>query len=183
MSSFWTRFKETLCDHDDSVWSNLAYPAAALFAPTITAGLVVAVLGFNLAVMSGMYHHHYDDRAAKRDVWAMLAYVSGIASVPIAAFESIGSVSAYGVPLLAAIVYWNETPRNAARRDLHVGLWAVAGIVLAGLHAGWIVLLPAGVFACAVIVRRFLEGHSDSLVHSLWHVLGGVAAALLLFLL
>jgi len=181
MSSFWTRLKDTLCDHDDSVWSNLAYPAAALFAPTITAGLVVAVLGFSLAVMSGMYHHHYDDRAAKRDVWAMLAYVSGVASVPIAAFESIG-VSVYGVPLLAAIAYW-EPPRNAARRDLHVGMWAAAGIVLAGLHAGWIVLLPAGVFGCAVIIRRFLEGHSDSLMHSLWHVLGGVAAALLLFLL
>lgn len=183
MSSFWTRLKETLCDHDDSVWSNFAYPAAALFAPTTTCGLVVAVLGFNLAVMSGMYHHHYDNRAAKRDVWAMLAYVSGIASAPIAAFESIGSVWAYGVPLFAAIVYWNETPRDGMRRDLHVGLWAAAGIVLAGFHAGWIVLVPAGVFVCAVIVRRFLERHSDSLVHSLWHVLGGTAAALHLFLL
>jgi len=180
MSLFWTRLKETLCDHDDSVWSNLAYPAAALSAPSVLGALSVALTGANLALWSGVYHHYYDDRAARRDVWAMLVYLVGVSAVSISFLTGSG---AYVLPLMAGIVYWRWTPRDAFLRDLNVGGWALVALGFGALEVGYWILVPALIFLGSVFIRRVLESDSDGWRHSLWHFLGGISVWALLFLL
>ena len=57
------------------------------------------------------------------------------------------------------------------------GIFAVLALVGAALVAGWWVLLPAGLFAVALLVRLVLDPGDTTWGHAVWHVLVALAVA------
>jgi len=155
---------------DDVVWSNWAYPLAALGAQSLIAALTVALTGTALALASGAYHAAYSDYTQKLDTTAMMGYLSSVTGCLVAGWVG---------PVLAAVAYafyWLVETDS----QIHVPAWAVLALSVVAVKAGWWALVPAALFASAGTLQ--LTTDSDSWLHSLWHVAGAAAAGAGLYL-
>jgi hypothetical protein len=158
-------------DHDDDVvWTNLAYPLAAIGAQSLTAAVTVAVTGTALALASGAYHAVYSDYTQCLDTTAMMGYLSSVTGCLL--YPWLGGVLAP----MAYAVYWTVETDS----QVHVPLWAATALGIVAAQAGWWALVPAGLFVAAGTLQ--LTTDSDSWLHSLWHVLGAAAAGAALYL-
>jgi len=155
---------------DDVVWSNAAYPLAAVMAQTWPQAVAVGVAGLFLALGSGVFHATYDRWAQRLDVTGVMTYVAAAVAVILAQW----TVWAYVLVPLAAMVYWDIAWEMNS--FYHVPAWAAVGLTALGIQVGAWVLVPAGLFLCAGIVK-VREPDSDSALHSLWHVLSAAAVA------
>jgi len=158
-------------DHDDDVvWTNLAYPLAALGCSSPLAAGVVTGAGIMLAIASGAYHATYSDYAQKLDTTAMMGYLSSVTGCLVLPW--VGAVLA----AVAYPFYWLiETDSQ-----IHVPSWAAVALSVVAVKAGWWALVPTLLFVAAGTLQ--LTTDSDSWLHSLWHVLGAAAAGVALYL-
>jgi len=158
-------------DHDDDVvWSNLAYPLAALAAQTSPAAVAVGLAGAALAIGSAAYHSVYEDWAQRLDIAGVMGYVAAAVSVVLAQW----TFAAYLVPVVAYGLYYQSWDR--INSFVHVPAWAAVGLIALAIQQGAWVLLPGGLFLAAGIVKT-REPNSDHWVHSLWHLLSAGAVA------
>jgi len=155
---------------DDVVWSNLAYPLAAIGAQSLTAALTVALTGTALALASGAYHAVYSDYTQKLDTVSMMGYLASVTGSLLYPW--------LGAPLaVAAYVFYWTTETDS---QIHVPAWSACALSIVAVKAGWWALVPAALFAGAGALQ--LTTDSDSWLHSLWHVLGAAAAGTALYL-
>ncbi len=155
---------------DDVVWSNWAYPAAAIGAQSLKAAVTVALTGTALALASGAYHAVYSRYTQKLDTTAMMGYLSSVTGCLVAGWVG---------PALAAVAYpfyWLVETDS----QIHVPVWAVLALCIVAVKAGWWALVPGALFVSAGALQ--LTTDSDSAWHSLWHVLGAAAAGTALYL-
>lgn len=156
---------------DDVVWSNAAYPLAALGAWGSPLGIfVVAVTGTLLAIGSSAYHAAYNDDTRKLDTVSMMGYLSSVTGCLV--------VPWLGAPLAVAAyaVYWmTETDSQ-----IHVPAWSACALAIVAAKVGWWALVPLALFVSAGTLQ--LTTGTDSWLHSLWHVLGAAAAGTALYL-
>jgi len=155
---------------DDVVWSNWAYPAAAIGAQSLTAALTVALTGAALALASGAYHAVYSRYTQKLDTTAMMGYLSSVTGCLVMPWVG---------PVLAAVAYpfyWLVETDS----QIHVPAWSACALGIVAAKAGWWALVPGALFAGAGTLQ--LTTDSDSWLHSLWHVLGAAAAGVALYL-
>jgi hypothetical protein len=158
-------------DHDDDVvWSNLAYPFAALGAQSLTAAITVALTGTALALASGAYHAVYSDYTQKLDTTAMMGYLSSVTGCLL--YPWLGAVLA---PIAYAVYWTMETDSQ-----VHVPAWSAVALSVVAVKAGWWALVPLALFVGAGTLQ--LTTDSDSWLHSLWHILGAAAAGVGLYL-
>jgi len=155
---------------DDVVYSNLVYILPALFAPTYAGRVILSLTGAALVGGSAVYHATYTREGQSLDVSAMMTYVAALACAVAAQW----TVWAW-VPLpLAAYAYWRYPWRVDSY--VHVPLWAGAALVMLAVQAGWWAALPAAPALAGGAIKIYDPG-PDRLLHSLWHVLGGLAGA------
>lgn len=169
---------------DDSVYSNLWYVLPALVAVggveswTGAAWLRAVVLwasSVGLAGASAYYHAYYTRLGQRLDVTAMMTYLASLAATAAAPW----SLWAYaGVPVAGGL-YGRYTWQ--VNSYYHVPAWALLILLLAGVQIGWYALIPGGLFVAGGTIRLYDPG-ADTTLHSLWHALGGVAAASLVAL-
>jgi len=155
---------------DDVVWSNLAYPLAALGCSSPLAAGIVTGAGIMLAIASGAYHAAYSGYTQKLDTTAMMGYLSSVTGCLL--YPWLGGVLA---PMAYAFYWTVETDSQ-----IHVPVWSAYALFLVAFQAGWWALVPAALFAGAGTLQ--LTTDSDSWLHSLWHVLGAAAAGVALYL-
>lgn len=155
---------------DDVVWSNWAYPLAAIGAQSLTAALTVAVTGAALALASGAYHAVYSDYTQRLDTTAMMGYLSSVTGCLL--YPWLGAVLAP----IAYAVYWTVETDS----QIHVPAWSVVALSVVAVKAQWWALVPGLLFVGAGVLQ--LTTDSDSWLHSLWHVLGAAAAGVALYL-
>jgi hypothetical protein len=155
---------------DDVVWSNWAYPLAALGAQSLTAALTVALTGTALALASGAYHAVYSDYTQKLDTTAMMGYLSSVTGCLVAGWVGL-AFAAVAYPF-----YWLVETDS----QIHVPAWAAIALSVVAVKAEWWAVLPALLFTGAGALQ--LTTDSDSWLHSLWHVLGAAAAGTALYL-
>jgi len=106
-------------DHDDDVvWSNLAYPLAAIGAQSLTAALTVALTGTALALASGAYHAVYSDYTQRLDTTAMMGYLSSVTGSLL--YPWLGAVLA---PIAYAVYWTMETDSQ-----VHVPAWSAVDL-------------------------------------------------------
>lgn len=161
---------------EDDVWTNAAYPLSALGAwghPTTMA--VIAVLGTLLGIASALYHTTDARWAQRADVTAMMTYLWGLE----AALLPTETPWKWAVPVAAALAYGVYT--WSIDTQIHVPLAVDAIGIAMAVQVGWAALVPLAVFGVAALVRK-RSPHTDHLLHSIWHVLGALAAALALFI-
>jgi hypothetical protein len=155
---------------DDVVWSNWAYPVAAIGAQSLTAAVTVAVTGSLLALGSGAYHAAYNDFTRKLDTTAMMGYLSSVTGCLVAGWVG---------PVLATVAYpfyWLVETDS----QIHVPAWAAVALSVVAVKAGWWALVPGVLFVGAGTLQ--LTTGTDSWLHSLWHVAGAAAAGVALYL-
>ena len=155
---------------DDVVYSNLAYILPALFAPTYAAQAVLSLTGAALVGGSSVYHATYTREGQSLDVSTMLTYVASLACAVAAQW----TVWVWAVLPVAAVGYWAYPWRIDSY--VHVPLWAGAALAGLAVQVGWWAL-PAGVLFLAGGAIKVAQPGRDSLLHSLWHLLGGLAGA------
>jgi hypothetical protein len=155
---------------DDVVWTNAAYPLAAMGAQSLTAAVTVALTGTALAIASGAYHAAYSDYTQKLDTVSMMGYLSSVTGCLLYPW--------LGAPLAVAayVFYWTVETDS----QIHVPAWSAVALSVVAVKAGWWALLPAALFVAAGTLQ--LTTDSDSWLHSLWHVLGAAAAGVALYL-
>jgi len=156
---------------DDVVWSNAAYPLAALGAwGAPLAVFAVAVTGTLLAVGSGAYHAVYNSATRKLDTVSMMGYLVSVVGCLVSPW--------LGAPLAIAAYafYWTVETDS----QIHVPAWAAIALSVVAVQVGWCALVPAALFVAAGALQ--LTTDSDSWWHSLWHVLGAAAAGAALYL-
>lgn len=164
---------------DDVVWSNAAYllPAfTALWDAEWTAVALMGVAGAYLAYASGLYHAVYTRRSQRLDVHAMMTYLIALAAV----VASQWTPWAYAVVPLASAAYGRWTWDIDSY--VHVPLWGALTLTGVAVQAGWWTLVPAGLFALGGSIKLYDPG-ADTELHSLWHLAGGAAAAVVVGLL
>jgi len=155
---------------DDVVWSNWAYPLAAIGAQSLITAVTVAVTGAALALGSGAYHAAYSDYTQKLDTTAMMGYLSSVTVCLLYPW--------LGAPLaVAAYVFYWTTETDS---QIHVPAWAAVALSVVAVKAGWWSLVPGLLFVAAGTLQ--LTTDSDSWLHSLWHVAGAAAAGTALYL-
>jgi hypothetical protein len=155
---------------DDVVWSNWAYPAAAIGAQSLTAAVTVALTGTALALASGAYHAVYSDYTRKLDTVSMMGYLASVTGSLL--YPWLGLVLA---PIAYAVYWTTETDSQ-----IHVPAWSAVALAIVAVKAGWWALVPLALFVSAGTLQ--LTTDSDSWLHSLWHVLGAAAAGVALYL-
>jgi len=155
---------------DDVVWSNWAYPLAAIGCSSPLAALTVTVTGAALALASGAYHAAYSDYTQRLDTTAMMAYLASVT----------GCLAVWWVgPVLAAVAYgfyWTVETDS----QIHVPAWATCALGIVAVKSGWWAVLPGALFAGAGTLQ--LTTGTDSWLHSLWHAAGAAAAGTALYL-
>jgi len=154
---------------DDVVYSNLAYIAPALVAIDAVAQAVMAITGAALCAASAVYHATYTRQGQSLDVSAMHTYLAGLACV----VASQWTPWAWAVLPVAAIGYWMYPWR--VNSYVHVPLWAALTLGMLSVQVGAWALVPFGFFAAGGAIKVGQPG-ADTWLHSVWHVLGGVAA-------
>jgi len=155
---------------DDVVYSNLAFILPALLAPTYAAQVALSLTGAALVGGSAVYHATYTRSGQSLDVSAMMTYVAALAC----AVGAQWTVWAW-VPLpLAAYGYWRYPWR--INSYVHVPLWGLAVLVMLAVQAGWWAALPAAPALAGGAIKTHDPG-PDTWLHSVWHVLGGLAGA------
>jgi hypothetical protein len=155
---------------DDVVWSNWAYPAAAIGAQSLTAAVTVALTGTALTLASGAYHAAYSDYTQRLDTTAMMGYLSSVTVCLLYPW--------LGAPLaVAAYVFYWTTETDS---QIHVPAWAACALGIVAAKAGWWALVPGALFMSAGALQ--LRARTDSWLHSIWHILGSAAAGTALFL-
>jgi hypothetical protein len=155
---------------DDVVWSNLAYPLAAIGAQSLTAAVTVALTGSLLDLGSGAYHAAYSNYTQRLDTTAMMGYLSSVTGCLL--YPWLGAVLA---PMAYAFYWLVETDSQ-----IHVPAWAAVALSVVAVKAGWWALVPLALFVSAGTLQ--LTTDSDSWLHSLWHALGAAAAGVALYL-
>jgi hypothetical protein len=155
---------------DDVVWSNWAYPLAAIGAQSLTAAVTVALTGTALALASGAYHAAYSDYTQKLDTVSMMGYLMSVGGCLVEPWG--GLVFA---PLGYAFYWTVETDSQ-----IHVPAWSALALSVVAVKAGWWALAPLALFVSAGTLQ--LTTDSDSWLHSLWHILGAAAAGVALYL-
>ncbi|WVL99687.1 hypothetical protein [Salinibacter phage 4_17] len=155
---------------DDVVWSNWAYPVAAMGAQSLITAVTVALTGTALALASGAYHAVYSDYTQHLDTTAMMGYLSSVTGFLL--YPWLGGVLA---PMAYAFYWTVETDSQ-----IHVPVWAAFALSVVAVKAGWWAVLPAVLFAGAGALQ--LRAKTDSWLHSLWHVAGAAAAGTALYL-
>ena len=161
---------------DDVVYSNLAYVAPAMVAPDWTTACVLMVTGAALVGGSSVYHATYTREGQSLDVSAMMTYIAALACAVAAQW----TVWAWAALPVAALGYW-AFPWEI-NSSIHLPLWAGAVGVMLAFQAGWWALLPIGLFAGAGAVELSNSG-VDTWLHSVWHILGGLAGAAAMWVL
>jgi len=158
-------------DHDDDVvWTNLAYPLAALGCSSPLAAGIVTGAGLMLAIASGAYHAAYSGYTQKLDTVSMMGYLSSVTGCLL--YPWLGAVLA---PIAYAFYWTVETDSQ-----IHVPAWSAVALSVVAVKAQWWALVPAALFVAAGTLQ--LTTDSDSWLHSLWHVLGAAAAGVALYL-
>jgi hypothetical protein len=155
---------------DDVVWSNWAYPLAALGAQSLTGALTVALTGTALALASGAYHAVYSDYTRKLDTVSMMGYLASVTGCLVMPWVG---------PVLAALAYpfyWLVETDS----QIHVPAWSAVALAIVAVKAGWWAVVPGALFVGAGTLQ--LTTGTDSWLHSLWHVLGAAAAGTALYL-
>jgi hypothetical protein len=156
---------------DDVVWSNAAYPLAALGAWGASLALfVVAVTGTLLAIGSSAYHAVYNDDTRRLDTVSMMGYLASVTGSLL--YPWLGAVLAP----IAYAVYWTVETDS----QIHVPVWSAVALSVVAVKAGWWALVPLVLFVSAGTLQ--ITTNSDSWAHSLWHVLGAAAAGVALYL-
>jgi hypothetical protein len=156
---------------DDVVWSNAAYPLAALGAwGAPLAVFAVAVTGTLLAVGSGAYHAVYNSATRKLDTVSMMGYLVSVVGCLVS--PSLGAPLA----IAAYAFYWTVETDS----QVHVPAWSALALCIVAIKSGWWALVPLALFAGAGTLQ--LTTDSDSWLHSLWHVAGAAAAGSALYL-
>jgi len=161
---------------DDVVYSNLAYILPAIVAPTWTAQALLSLTGAALVGGSSVYHATYTREGQSLDVSAMMTYVAALACTVAAQW----TVWAWALLPVAAVGYW----RYPWRIDsfIHVPLWAGAALAGLAVQVGWWALPAAVLFIGGGIIKLAQPGR-DAWLHSLWHILGGLAGAAAMWVL
>jgi len=155
---------------DDVVWSNWAYPAAAIGCSSPLAAGIVTGAGIMLAIASGAYHAVYSGFTQKLDTVSMMGYLASVTGSLL--YPWLGGVLA---PIAYAVYWTTETDSQ-----VHVPLWSALALMFVAVQAGWWALVPGVLFAGAGALQ--LTTDSDSWLHSLWHVAGAAAAGAALYL-
>jgi len=155
---------------DDVVYSNLAYILPALFAPTYAAQVILSLTGAALVGGSAVYHATYTREGQSLDVSAMMTYVAALAC----AVAAQRAVWAWALLPVAAGYYW-AYPWEVDSY-VHVPVWASAALVMLAVQVGWWAL-PAGVLFGSGGAIKVAQPGRDAWLHSLWHLLGGLAGA------
>ena len=161
---------------DDVVYSNLAYILPALFAPTYAAQVILSLTGAALVGGSAVYHATYTREGQSLDVSTMMTYVAALACAVAAQW----TVWAWALLPVAAIGYWVYPWR--INSYVHVPLWSLAVLVVLTVQVGWWAVLPAAPALAGGAIKIYDPG-PDTLLHSLWHVLGGLAGAAAMWVL
>jgi len=157
--------------NDDVVWSNAAYPLAALGAwGSPLAIFVVAVTGTLLAIGRSAYHAVYNDDTRRLDTVSMMGYLASVTGSLL--YPWLGAVLAP----IAYAVYWTVETDS----QIHVPVWSAVALSVVAVKAGWWALVPLVLFVSAGTLQ--ITTNSDSWAHSLWHVLGAAAAGVALYL-
>jgi len=154
---------------DDVVYSNLAYILPAVVAPTYAAQVILSLAGAALVGGSAVYHATYTREGQSLDVSAMMTYVTALACAVAAQW----TVWAWAVLPVAAVGYWMYPWR--INSYVHVPLWGLAVLVMLTVHAGWWAALPAALALAGGAIKTRQPG-AESTLHSIWHVLSGLAA-------
>jgi len=158
-------------DHDDDVvWTNLAYPLAALGCSSPLAAGIVTGAGIMLAIASGAYHAAYSAYTQKLDTVSMMGYLASVTGSLL--YPWLGGVLA---PAAYAVYWTTETDSQ-----IHVPAWSACALAIVAAQAGWWALVPGLLFVAAGTLQ--LTTDSDSWLHSLWHILGAAAASMALYL-
>jgi len=165
---------------DDVVWTNAAYPLAALAAlPDLPAFAVIWAAGVALAIGSAAYHATYERWAQRLDVAAMMTYLSAAFAATLT-----GLVGAWAWALVPAAAAAYSAWTWQIDSTVHVPLWALATIVSLCLQVGWGGLEVVVPVACGLAIERWVGGGDpDHWGHSIWHIGGAGSVALVLFLI
>jgi|APHM01.1.fsa_nt_gi hypothetical protein len=156
---------------DWSVYSNVAYPLAALPLWPVGGLPFVAILlaGLFLGFSSALYHARYSLFANKLDVTGVIVYLA----TALTTFAQPYDFWAYlAVPLVGA-VYWLFFHRFNI--TYHAPVWMLACLCLLSYQVGlpsslsWVLAIVAGLFQ--------LTSGSDSFGHASWHIFGAGALA------
>mgnify|MGYP000633228812 FL=1 len=161
---------------DDPVYSNIAYMIPAALAPTFLAAQVLMFTSAALVAGSSVFHATYSRGGQRLDAATMLTYIASLA----AAVGAVWTPWAWAVVPLAALGYWGFT--WDVDSHIHVPLWALAIIVMLFIQEGFWALLPLGIFSLAGLAK-YLDENPDTPMHSLWHILGGMAAGAAMWLI
>lgn len=161
---------------DDIVYSNLAYILPALFAPTWMAQAALSLTGAALVGGSAVYHATYTREGQSLDVSTMMTDVAALTC----AIAAQWTVWAWAVLPVATVGYWACPWRTNSY--VHVPVWAGIALVVLAFQAGWWALPAAVVFISGGAIKVYQPG-TDSLLHSAWHVLGGLAGAAAMWVL
>jgi len=161
---------------DDVVYSNLAYILPALFAPTYPAQAVLSLTGAALVGGSAVYHATNTREGQSLDVSTMMTHVAAL-TCAVAAQQAVW---AWALLPIAAVGYWAYPWRIDSY--LHVPVWALAALVMLAVQVGWWALPAAVLFGGGGVIKLAQPGR-DAWLHSLWHLLGGLAGAAAMWVL
>jgi hypothetical protein len=161
---------------DDVVYSNLAYILPALFAPTSAAQVILSLTGAALVGGSAVYHATYTREGQSLDVSTMMTYVASLTCAVAAQW----AVWAWAVLPIAAVGYWMYPWRVDSY--VHVPVWAAAALAGLAVQVGWWALPAAVLFGGGGAIKLAQPGR-DAWLHSLWHLLGGLAGAAAMWVL
>ena len=155
---------------DDVVYSNLTYILPALFAPTYAAQVILSLTGAALVSGSAVYHATYTREGQSLDVSAMMTYVAALAC----AIAAQWAVWAWAALPVAAVYYWARPWQIDSY--IHTPAWIVLALVVLAVQVGWWAALPAAPALAGGAIKIYDPG-PDTWLHSVWHVLGGLAGA------
>jgi len=161
---------------DHVVYSNLAYILPALFAPTYAAQVILSLTGAALVGGSAVYHATYTREGQSLDVSTMLTYVAALACAVAAQW----TVWAWVALPIATVGYWAYPWRIDSY--VHVPMWTAAALMMLAVQAGWWALPAAVLFIGGGAIKVAQPGR-DAWLHSLWHLLGGLAGAAAMWVL
>ena len=164
---------------DDTVWTNAFYlaPVGPAFLVGPLQGLITAAASVFLAWRSGRYHTTYERDEQGGDVSAMLTYLAALGGV----LASPWTLWA----LLAPVALGPVHERFVWAIDSYVAtpIYILACLVVLALQAGPLAALGPTVLAALGGAIKWRDPGPKTRLHSLWHLCGGLSAALALFVL
>jgi len=170
-------------------WTNLAYLVGLLAPLSVVERSVLGLALLTVCAGSWAWHRFESVLSRRFDELGMMAALSSVAFLLFGRILSQNGGQLGGGAILLSLLAWAFYYHNLHRTSSfhHIGAWASIILIEAVVLAGWLALIPVGLFAVALWGQfslpwngtRYEHGRRHGLV---WHVGTGLAIASILII-